>query len=205
MGLCCVLDTALRPMKERVLLRPAQLVPATTSADALTAIGLAMTLCGAVAASQSAFVWALLLWAGGRLLDGIDGVFARLRSSADDVGGYFDLLADTVGYAAMPLGIAAALDTRTAWIGVAVLLASFYLNTVSWTMLSTIIDRRRITPEAATTSFTMPPALVEGTETMMFYALFLIVPTWAPTLFFVMAGAVAINVVQRLGHARTLR
>lgn len=211
LGLCAVLDTTLRPLKERMLLPPAQMVPSVINADALTAVGLALTVAAAVAAGLGSFLWALVLWALGRALDGLDGVVARLRSSADDVGGYLDLLADTVGYAAIPLGVAAGIDTRAGWIGVAVLLGAFYLNTVSWTMLSVIIDRRAAAPSlhgtdgGAPTSFAMPHALIEGSETMLFYALFLIASSLAPMLFVVMAAAVSVNVFQRLSIARALR
>jgi len=49
---------------------------------------------------------------------------------------------------------------------------------------------------------TMPPALVAGFETVVFFALFYLFPTRVPTLFALMTGLVGVNVVQRLLWAR---
>ena len=109
----------------------------------------------------------LSCWLLGRLLDGLDGVVARAAGSATDAGGYADLLLDTVGYAVIPLGIAVAADDVATWQIVGVLLATFYVNSVSWLMLSALLEKRAAGSAARCeqTSITMPVALVEGTET----------------------------------------
>jgi hypothetical protein len=48
----------------------------------------------------------------------------------------------------------------------------------------------------------MPAGLVGGTETILFYAAFLIWPGALPWLFLTMAGLVLVGVIQRLGWAR---
>lgn len=114
-----------------------------------------------------------------------------------------------------------------------VLLAVFYVNAASWMYLSAVIEKRRAmgahrtaphhsaavtpggagnsaNPRSATpaelTSVTMPTGVVEGTETVVFFALFLLLPSYYPLLFSIMAVATAAGVVQRLIWAyRTLR
>lgn len=48
------------------------------------------------------------------------------------------------------------------------------------------------------TSVTMQPALIEGTETVVFYSLFLLFPNHMALLFAVFGGGVVITIVQRL-------
>lgn len=50
---------------------------------------------------------------------------------------------------------------------------------------------------------TMPPALIEGTETIVLFSIFVAFPAIAPWVFGAMAAMVGINVVQRLWWART--
>ena len=57
--------------------------------------------------------WAsVVLWLSGRILDGLDGALARHRNTTSDLGGYLDMLGDTIGYAAVLLGVAATAGQR---------------------------------------------------------------------------------------------
>jgi hypothetical protein len=65
--------------------------------------------------------------------------------------------------------------------------------------LAAILERRG-RGAAATgerTRVTMPPGLVAGTETILFYAAFMLWPPQAAPLFVVMTGLVLVGVVQR--------
>ena len=75
----------------------------------------------------------------------------------------------------------------------AVLLATFYVNAVSWTYLSALLEKRSAgaSRTGELTSIAMPPALVEGAETLVLFTLALLVPRDAPQVFAVMAVAVA--------------
>jgi hypothetical protein len=119
-------------------------------------------------------------------------------------GGLLDIVADTIGYAAIPLGIAAGIDTRTAWIIVAVLLATFYVNAVSWTYLAALLEKRAVGAAAtgASTSTVMPRGFVEGTETIVFFTVALAWPGAAIVVLAIMAGAVGLTVAERLWWAR---
>lgn len=201
-----MLDTALRPLKDQALSRPAGALPKALTANLITAGSLAITLGAALVIWNGDYALGLTLWFAGRLLDGLDGVVARLRGTANDFGGYVDMVADTIGYAAIPLAVALQIDTRAGWISVAFLLAAFYVNTISWTFLAAILERRG-RGAAATgepTTLTMPTVLVEGAETIAFFVAFLLLPASAPVIFGVMALAVSINVVQRIIVARSL-
>lgn len=199
-----MLDGALRPRKDRLLgplvRGPIGRIPPL----ALTLAALAAAVAAAVAVWQSAPGAAVGLWLLSRLGDGLDGAVARHRGTASDRGGLFDIVADTIGYAAIPLGIAAGIDTRTAWIIVGVLLATFYVNAVSWTYLAALLEKRALGAAAtgASTSTVMPRGLVEGTETIVFFTVALAWPDAAPVVLAIMAGAVGLTVAERLWWAR---
>lgn len=201
-----MLDSYLRPLKDRLAEPIARVMPPMVTPTALTGVSLVAGLGAGASASQEYFLVALVLWWLSRIADGLDGPLARLRGTSSDLGGYLDQLADTVVYAAVPLGLAFAIDERTTWIACSVLLATFYLNTVSWAYLSALLEKRRAAQRSgrSPTSITMPSGLVEGAETIVIYTVMLAAPSWRPELMWVMACLVGATVVQRVFRARSL-
>ncbi len=163
------------------------------SPSALTLIGLAFGIGSAVAASHQQWVLALAAFAMNRLLDGLDGAVARSRGQVSDVGAYLDMMTDAVVYVSIPLGLAIGHDRNEVWVATAVLLGTFMINMISWSHLSALLERRGA--GAATTgeltSVTMPPGLIEGTETVLAFGLFMIMPGWIIGSMVAMAVAVA--------------
>jgi phosphatidylglycerophosphate synthase len=196
-------DLQLRPAKDKALHGLATALGRHVPAGALTAASLILSLAAAAAAWAGLPPVAVASWLLGRLADGLDGPVARARGEANDLGGYLDMLADTVGYAVIPLGVGFGVDERGTWIALSVLLASFFVNAVSWAYLAAILEKRGTgaAERGELTSVTMPPAMVEGTETIVLYTLFLAIPAWSALLFGLMAALVGVNVTQRLAWA----
>lgn len=203
-----MIDAALRSGKERVLAPVAVRLPGAVGPGAVTAVALAAGL-GAAGAAWAGAAWAALaLWLLNRFLDGLDGVLARARGSASALGGYLDMMLDVVVYTAIPLGIAAHLDSRAGWVAAAVLLGAFYVNAVSWAYLAALLEARGAGARARgeLTSVTMPRGLVEGAETVVLFAVALAVPGWSAATMAVMAALVMVGPVQRAAFAaRELR
>ncbi len=198
------LDLPLRAIKERALRPVAERLAGRVSATALSVAALLLSV-GAAGAAAASWWWVGLGgWLLGRLCDGLDGPVARATGTASDFGGYLDIVFDHIGYAALPVGVAVGVHHRSAWIAVAALEAVFFVNTISWAYLSAVLEKRGAgaSTRGEMTTVTMPPALVEGTETIVLFALFLTFPPWATPLFTVMAALVAVNVGQRLIWAR---
>ncbi|MEX2625906.1 MAG: CDP-alcohol phosphatidyltransferase family protein [Ilumatobacteraceae bacterium] len=195
-----MIDIALRPTKDRLLEPLVAVLAPRVGPLALTSLALAAGLGAAAAAAGGLVVVSVLLWLFGRVLDGLDGAVARRRDGASDLGGYLDIVADTVVYAAVPIGIAVGVGDGATWVAVGVLLATLYVNTVSWTYLAALFEKRRsgagTTGEA--TSVRMPPGLVEGAETIVLYTAMLAVPSLATAWFLAMAVLVALTVLQRV-------
>lgn len=166
-------------------------------------VGVAASLC----LWQRAYGWGLALWLLNRAVDGLDGSVARASGKQSDLGGYLDILLDTVIYAAVPVALVAARpDPATLWALVA-LLASFYVNSISWSYLAAILEKRQhgAAAHSELTSVTMPTGLIEGTETVLFFTAFILFPSALVVLFGLMGALVALTTVQRVVWAvRTL-
>ena len=199
-----MLDPFLRGTKDRILLPVARGVGRSVSPNAVTVASAAVGLGAAWMASREAWGAALALWLGGRVLDGVDGTLARATGKQSDFGGYLDILLDFVVYAAVPIGVAAGVEpeARTLF-ALAWLLGAFFVNSASWMYLAAVLEKRAQGAGARgeQTSVTMPTGLIEGTETIVFYSLFLLFPAHAATLFLAMAALVGINIAQRLAWA----
>ncbi|MGE4178099.1 MAG: CDP-alcohol phosphatidyltransferase family protein [Thermoleophilia bacterium] len=203
-----MIDRALRRQKEVALASVVRLVPRAVHPTALTVAAVVPGLGAALAAAAGVPALALALWLANRILDGLDGPVARRTGRQSDLGAYADILLDVVVYAAIPLGIAVGQDSRAAWVAAAALLASFYVNAISWSYLSALLERRGAGAAARgdVTAVTMPPGLVEGAETVILLGLALAVPAWSVAVMWVMAAGVAVGVAQRaIAAARALR
>ena len=197
-------DVLLRALKDRLLEPLARLLGPRVAPDGVTLLACLVGLAAAAAAWRQAYGAALALWAANRLLDGLDGTLARVHGRQTDFGGYLDILLDFVVYAAVPTGLALGRLTYPALAAGLALLGAFFVNAASWMYLSAVLERRAL--GAATrgerTTVTMPPGLIAGTETVIFYALFLAFPAHAPELFGLMAALVYVTVGQRVWWAR---
>lgn len=195
-----MIDRALRLHKERLLVPVARRVPGWLHPTGVTAAAAVPGIAAAAAAAAAAPTAAVTLWLLNRLLDGLDGTLARQTDRQSEFGALADILLDVVVYAAVPLGMAAGQDSRAAWMAAAVLLASFYVNAVSWTYLSALLERRGAgaRERGELTAVTMPPGLVEGAETVVIFAIALALPAWSVGLMWAMAAAVIVGVGQRV-------
>lgn len=196
-------DEWFRVHKERWLTPLALLLGRWLSPLAVSLLALAFGLVSAFAASRHAWQLALFCWVVNRFLDGLDGTLARVHQRQSDFGGYLDIVLDFVVYAAIPIGIAFALDARAVWIATVVLLASWFVNAASWMYLAAVLERRGAGASARNelTTVTMPRGLVAGTETVIFFCLFLLWPAHYVTLAWVMAAGVVVGISQRLWWA----
>ena len=193
-------DEWFRRHKERWFTPLALRLGRSVSPLAITLTALAIGLAAAFAASQAAWSLAVSLWLGNRILDGLDGTLARVQKRQSDLGGYLDIVLDFTVYAAIPIGIAVALETRATWLVTSVLLATWFVNAASWMYLAAVLERRGAgaTSRGELTTVTMPRGLVAGTETVVFFTLFLALAPHYVLLAWIMSAGVTIGIGQRL-------
>lgn len=193
-----MIDLYMRSVKHKVVGGFARWVAMYTGPMAITMVSLAI---GIAAAVTSAFAFAPLslgLWFLNRFTDGLDGEVARIRNEASDLGGYIDMMSDVVVYAAVPIGVAIAQNDPTTTFVLLLMVASFYLNISSWTYLSALLEKRRAASEAHETAIVMPKGLIEGTETIILYALLIIAPGLTVAVATVAAVGAVIGALQRV-------
>jgi len=164
----------------------------------VTAVGLAVGVAACIAAGLALWQAALALWLGNRTLDGLDGALAR-RQGATDLGGFLDFVADFVVYGGFVVGVAVAVpDARVACCA---LLATYLLNNVAQLTFASLVEKRRLA-YGDERSIRLTPGLTEGTETIVAYAAFCLVPSHADVVAWVFAAMVLFTVGQRVALAR---
>lgn len=189
-------DATLRQVKDRAG-APLALRLGAVSPNVVSVGGFVVGLLAAWQASQGNGPSAVILWLFSRVLDGLDGLIARLHGKQSDFGGYLDIVLDFVVYAAVPIGLTVNAPTPERFVALAVMLSSFYVNAASWMMLAAILEKRG-RAEGGLTTVTMPPGLVGALESIVAYTVFLIWPEQSTWLFGVFTGLVALTIGQRL-------
>lgn len=197
-----MLDQALRARLGPSLDRAAgRLAARGISPGALTGAGLVAGVGACVAAATASWAPALGLWLLNRLLDGLDGPLAR-REAATELGGLLDFVADFVVYSGFIVGVAIA--QPGARLACVVLLASYLVNNVVLLSFSSVIERRGLSL-GDERSLRLLPGLAEGSETIVVYILFCLLPGASDVIAWAFAGVVAITAAQRVVQAaRTL-
>jgi phosphatidylglycerophosphate synthase len=193
-------DDLLRRLKDRLFTPLAARIGRRVHPNVLSVVALAFGVAVALLAARRQYEAALACWGANRLLDGLDGTLARVSGQQSDFGGYLDILLDFVVYAAVPVGLAHGAGTPGVVRAALWLEAAFFVNAASWMYLAAVLERRAAGAQARgeLTTVTMPPGVIAGAETVLFYALFLMFPGRLTTLFTIMAALVGVNVVQRL-------
>lgn len=172
---------------------------------ALTVGGFLAGAAAAVAAGFGLWLVALILWLLNRVLDGLDGPVAR-RRGATELGGFLDIVADFTVYGGFVVGVAVAVpDARLACL---VLLLAYYVSGTAFLALSSIQERLGRTTGIAPResledgrSLLFVGGLAEGTETIIVYVLFCLLPGHAALIAWLFAGAVALTAAQRVALA----
>ncbi|CAN5731214.1 CDP-alcohol phosphatidyltransferase family protein [soil metagenome] len=150
-------------------------------ADTVTLVGLALGLAAALAVTLCAFACALLLVLLSRLADGLDGAVAR-ATRPSDFGGFLDIIADFLFYAAIPLAFVLSDPAGNGAAG-ALLLAAFYVNGATFLGYAVLAERAGLSTEArGRKTLYFSGGLLEGTETIAFFVLICLFPAAFPWL-----------------------
>ena len=176
-----MLDAHLRPFIVPPLDRLAALaIRWGWTADALTAAGFALGVIGCILIAAGAPRTGLALILLNRVLDGLDGAVAR-RTAMTDLGGFLDILADFLIYAAVPFAFAVA--EPSLGVPAAFLMLSFVGTGTSFLAFAAVAARRGIA------SATHGPkaiyylgGLAEGSETIFVFVLMGLKPDWFAAL-----------------------
>ena len=81
------------------------------------------------------------------------------------------------------------------------MLGSFFVNNVGLFYLSALIEKTNKNNKKELTSINMPSALIEGTETVVFFSLFIVMPNYVSLLYLLFSLGICINIMQRLKNS----
>lgn len=190
-------DTTLGRLLAPALDRAGRLLAArSVSPDLLTGLGLAFGLACATAVAAGADALALAALAAGRVCDGLDGAVAR-ASRPSDRGGFLDILCDFVFYGAVPLAFALR-DSPANAVAAATLLFAFYVNGASVLAFAALAAKRGLDMAAGTPKAVyFSRGLMEGGETIVFFAAMMLWPRWFPVLALAFAGLTLMGALSR--------
>lgn len=203
-----MMDGALRQVKEKLLLPVAKRVGNRVSPTTITLMaGIAGGL-SAIAGWQDHNLLGLGLWWLNRTLDGLDGTLARVSGQQSDWGGYFDLVMDFIVYTVIPFGLVMRQPSIEGVVILAFVFGVFYINAGAYLYLAALLERREqgAKQRGELTSITMPSGVIEGTEAVIFFSLFFLLPGWFLPLLLLLGVLVTVSAIQRLvWAARHLR
>lgn len=171
-----------------------RLARAGVNPTALTAVGWVLGVGACAAAGLRAWPVALALWLANRLLDGVDGPTAR-RGIPTDRGGFLDVVADFSIYAGFVVGVAVA--EPAARLACVALLTAYYCSGTAFLALSSLTERRR-QQLGDDRSLRFVGGVAEGTETIVVYILFTLLPGHAAGIAWGFTAAVGVTAIQRI-------
>jgi len=147
------------------------------TADGVTLVGLGLGLAAAGLLAVGVAGWiALIPLLASRVADGLDGAVARATQKTD-FGGYLDIACDFLFYAAVPMAFVLRHPEANAVAG-AFLLMSFYVNGTTFLGYAVLAEKRGMqTAQRGEKSLYFTAGLLEGTETIAFFAAICLWPT----------------------------
>ena len=189
-------DVALRRFVDPALICVAGWIANTRmSANMLTISGAGLALGAAFFVTQSNFIAALGFILLNRIIDGLDGAVARVNGPTE-LGGYLDTICDYIFYISIP--VAFGFIDPVNHIPALLLVASFTLTAVSFLAFAAIAARRARDDSAhGPKALIYSTGLMEGAETISFFVLFCLFPSFFPTLAIIFAALCLLTVVQR--------
>jgi phosphatidylglycerophosphate synthase len=200
-----MLDARLRPWIDPPLDSAAGvLVARGASANAVTLAGFAIGIAAMLAIAAGAFLAGLALLLLNRLADGLDGAVAR-RVGITDLGGFLDIVLDFIFYSGVVFAFAVAAPERNA-LPAAFLILAFVGTGSSFLAFAIMAAKRGADAGQGTVrSLYYLGGLTEGTETILAFVLFCLLPEWFPALASAFALLCWVTTLSRIAIAwRTL-
>ena len=173
------------------------------TADAVTLLGGALGVLAALLIALGAPGIALVPLLLSRLADGLDGAIARATRKTD-FGGYLDIAVDFLFYGAVPMAFVWADPISNGAAG-AFLLASFYFNGTSFLGYAILAEKHgHKTAAQGQKSLYYSNGILEGTETIIFFVLLCLLPTYFAPLAWMFGALCYVTATLRIYAAKQI-
>jgi phosphatidylglycerophosphate synthase len=195
-----MLDGRVRPLIDPPLdAAGAALARLGVGANAVTVAGFLLGAGACAAIFYGHFHAALALIAANRVFDGLDGAVAR-RRGATDLGGYLDIVLDMIFYSGVPFAFLLRDPADAA--PAAFLMLSFMGTGASFLAYAAVAAKRGESTRAqGVKSMYYSFGLMEGTETIAFFAAFCLWPAYFAPLAWIFGALCWITVAGRMALA----
>lgn len=161
----------------------------------VTILGLLTALGSAYLVFSGEFILALIIWWLSRLLDALDGIYARATNQTSDFGAFLDIQFDMLAYSAMVIAFALQFpELSLQWL---VILFCYVLCIAGALGLGSFENKRDLV-DSSERRLRIAVGLAEGGETGIFYTLFLLFPAWLPITTWIWIGVLTITISTRL-------
>ena len=167
------------------------------TADQVSIAGFIVGLLGATAIGFQLYFIGMILILINRLADGIDGCLARLTSPTDS-GAYLDIVLDFIFYSSVVFGFGCA-DPAANALAAAALIFSFIGTGSSFLAYAIMAERYQLKDlRLPDKGFYYLGGLAEGTETIIFFILFCLFPSFFPVLAWIFAVCCWLSTLMRI-------
>ena len=186
------------PLTEKLLLPFAKkLVSKGIHADSITIIGFVVGLSAALSISLNYYAIGFILILINRVFDGLDGIVAR-ETQTSDKGAFLDISLDFVFYAMIPMSFAIN-DPDNNSLAAIYLIVSFVGTGSSFLAFSLVAERRNLKSKVfPKKGIYYLESFMEGGETIFFFLLMCLIPSFFPIIAYVFSLLCTITWVARL-------
>lgn len=172
-------------------------------ANAITMGALVLAILASLLIAAGRPVSGISLWLASRVLDGYDGMVARMSGRSSLFGGFLDITVDMLAYSAMAVAFAYARPDQ--WFLWLVVVVGYVMVTTTTLALSSLLERASRSV-AGDRSIQFTPALAEAGETSVVYVLLVVWPGASQAVLLLWIALLAITTVDRTRlAARILR
>jgi len=171
-----MLDPLMRRLIDPPLAAMAAYRPKGFTPNKMTLVGLAFGLAACVLVAHGYFLTALAALLLNRLADGLDGAIARHDGAESLIGAYLDIVCDFIVWALLPLGFLAHNPENA--MAAALLLSSFAMSMTVFLAFAIMAEKKGLSSQAqGKKHFFYLSGLAEGTETIGFFVLVMLLPS----------------------------
>lgn len=163
-------------------------------------LGLLLALIASVLVARGDFIPALIVWWLSRLLDALDGIFARATEQTSDFGAFLDIQLDMLAYSAMVIGFYIQFpEFALQWL----LILLCYVLCIAGALGLGSFENKRGLDDSSGRGLRIAVGLAEGGETGIFYSLFLVLPGFLSITTWLWLSVLAITIAARIALAKS--
>lgn len=166
----------------------------------ISLLGFVIAIAAAFLLAKGMLIWAMAVWWLSRLMDGLDGIYARAYDLSSDFGGFLDIQLDMAAYSAMVLAFYWQFpEFSLQWL----LMLFCYVLCISGALGLGSLENQKGMTDSSQRRMRLAAGLAEGGETGIAYTVFLVFPQYLAITSWIWIAILAVTIIARLFLARS--